>query len=324
MTLKRVVVTGGTGSLGTALVTRLLNLPGIELVTVLSRDELKQYDMQRSLRGESRIDFALGDVRDVARLSEVFASHDTVIHTAALKQVVFGEHNPMEYILTNINGTINVVEASVAQGVGRTIVISTDKAASAVNLYGGTKFVADKYVTRTATDSRKVREAGLLLSVIRFGNFLNSRGSVIPLWRELAMSGQPVPVTDPRMTRFWLPLEDAADFVLHVFNAMRGGEIFVPRCRAITIGDLVSAVAPNAPIEVLGRRIGEKMHEELVSELEVETTVETQYGFIIFEDGGTRHVNYTDGKPLSHPVSSDEARWAIDVEGMRSVLARLR
>lgn len=323
MTLRRIVVTGGTGSLGTALVYRLLAKPDVELVTVLSRDELKQYDMQRALGAEPRVDFALGDIRDPARLSEVLASHDTVIHTAALKQVVMGEHNPMEYILTNIMGTVNVIEAAISQHLQRTVVISTDKAASAVNLYGGTKFVADKYVTRTATDSRKVRATGLRLSVIRFGNFLNSRGSVIPLWREIAEQGLPVPVTDPNMTRFWLPLESAADFVLQVLGVMEGGEIFVPRCRAITIGSLVEAVAPGASVEILGRRIGEKLHEELVSEIEVETTLETDDYFVIFGDGSTRHLNFAGGTRPTAPVSSADPRFAVDVQTMRQVLAEI-
>lgn len=323
MSLQRIVVTGGTGSLGTALVNRLLARPDVDLVTILSRDELKQYDMQRALGDEPRVDFALGDIRDPARLSEVLASHDTVIHTAALKQVVMGEHNPMEYILTNIIGTVNVIEAAISQRLKRAVVVSTDKAASAVNLYGGTKFVADKYVTRTATDSRKVRETGLRLSVIRFGNFLNSRGSVIPLWRELVNEGLPIPVTDPNMTRFWLPLESAADFALQVLGVMHGGEIFVPRCRAITIGSLVEAVAPGASVEILGRRIGEKLHEELVAEIEIETTVETDDYFVIFGDGSTRHLDFKDGVPLTAPVSSNDPRFAVNVEEMRAVLAGL-
>ncbi len=197
---KRIVITGGTGSLGQVLVRKLLSLDTTQTITVLSRDELKQYEMQRQLKGDPRVEFALGDVRNASRLSEVFASHDCVIHTAALKQVVMGEHNPMEYIMTNILGTANVVEAAISQGVERAIVISTDKAASPVNLYGGTKFVADKYVTRTATDSRKVRESGLKLSVVRFGNFLNSRGSVLPIWREMHAAGLPIPANS-RSTR---------------------------------------------------------------------------------------------------------------------------
>lgn len=320
---KRIVVTGGTGSLGTKLVSTLLANPEIELVTVLSRDELKQYDMQRALGAERRVDFALGDIRDLVRLSEVFASHDTVVHTAALKQVVMGEHNPMEYIMTNIMGTVNVIEAAISQGLSRTVVISTDKAASAVNLYGGTKFVADKYVTRTATDSRKVRASGLRLSVIRFGNFLNSRGSVLPVWREMAAAGQPVPVTDPSMTRFWLSLESAADFILEVLEVMQGGEIFVPRCHSIGIGAMVEAVVPGAEVDIIGRRIGEKQHEELVSSLEVNTTVDTGQYFVVFEDGGIRHVNFPGGLPLLGPVTSDDPRWATSIAQMREMVSAL-
>ncbi len=309
--------------MGTALVSELLTRPGIELITVLSRDELKQYDMQRLLGEESRVDFALGDIRDPSRLSEVFASHDAVIHTAALKQVVMGEHNPMEYILTNIIGTVNVVEAAIGQGLSRAIVISTDKAASAVNLYGGTKFVADKYVTRTATDSRKVRASGLKLSVIRFGNFLNSRGSVLPIWRDMHAAGLPVPVTDPGMTRFWLSLQSAADFVMEVMGSMEGGEIFVPRCHASSIGAMVEAVVPGARMEILGRRIGEKLHEELISELEVPTTIDTGRHFIVFEDGGQRHLNSSFGQPVGGAVISSDPEWSMGAEAMRELISRM-
>ena len=317
------MVTGGTGSLGTTLIQHFLNDSTVELVTVFSRDELKQYHLQQTLGHEPRVDFMLGDIRDSARLSEVFASHDTVVHTAALKQVVMGEHNPLEYILTNILGTVNVVDAAVKQNLERALIVSTDKAASAVNLYGGTKFVADKYVTRTATDSRKVRKTGLKLSVIRFGNFLNSRGSVIPLWRDLLRRGRAIPVTDPEMTRFWLPLEVAADHVVRVLEIMEGGEIFVPRCRSITIGDLVTAVAPDATVTVLGRRLGEKLHEELVSEIEMASTIETRDFFIIFGDGSSRAMPQSQDSSRVSSISSDDPQFAISPDEMRRVIAEL-
>jgi UDP-N-acetylglucosamine 4,6-dehydratase len=317
---KRIVVTGGTGSLGQVLVKRLLALDTTQVVTVYSRDELKQYDMQRLLGDEPRVEFALGDVRDSSRLSEVFASHDCVIHTAALKQVVMGEHNPMEYILTNVLGTVNVVEAAISQGLKRALVISTDKAASPVNLYGGTKFVADKYVTRTATDSRKVRESGLKLSVVRFGNFLNSRGSVLPLWREMHASGKAIPVTDPAMTRFWLTLDEAVAFLFNVLDTMRGGEIFVPRCRAMSLADLVEAVVPGAVTEHLGSRVGEKLHEELVSELEVKTTRDMGTYYAIYEDGSDGLSTEAPGIGLDGPIVSNAPTFNITVEEMAAII----
>ena len=293
------------------------------MITVLSRDELKQYDMQRQLLGEPRVEFALGDVRDSSRLSEVFASHDCVIHTAALKQVVMGEHNPMEYIMTNILGTVNVVEAAISQGLERAIVVSTDKAASPVNLYGGTKFVADKYVTRTATDSRKVRESGLLLSVVRFGNFLNSRGSVLPLWREMHAAGQPIPVTDPAMTRFWLTLDEAVEFLLSVLNVMKGGEIFVPRCRAMSLANLVEAVVSGAETKELGSRVGEKLHEELISELEVKTTRNMGAYYAIYEDGSAGLSSDAPGAKLSGPIVSSSLEFELSIDDMREIISRV-
>jgi len=266
--LRKVVVTGGTGSLGSAVVRLLLARSDTLEVTVLSRDELKQYDMMRDLGGEPRLRFVLGDVRDGQRLREVCEGQEAVVHAAALKQVVMGEHNPIEYIRTNIDGTINVVEACIAQGVGRLLAVSTDKASSPVNLYGATKFVADKYVLRTAVERRAVREQGLRMGVIRFGNFLNSRGSVIPVWASQLAEGRPLTLTDPAMTRFWLTLESGAELTLRALERMEGGEILVPKCASLCLADLAEAFAPGARVEVIGRRVGEKMHEELVSETE--------------------------------------------------------
>jgi UDP-N-acetylglucosamine 4,6-dehydratase len=318
---KRIVITGGTGSLGQGLVRKLLSLDTTDTITVLSRDELKQYEMQRQLKDDPRVEFALGDVRNASRLSEVFASHDCVIHTAALKQVVMGEHNPMEYIMTNILGTANVVEAAISQGVERAIVISTDKAASPVNLYGGTKFVADKYVTRTATDSRKVRESGLKLSVVRFGNFLNSRGSVLPIWREMHAAGLPIPVTEPAMTRFWLTLDEAVAFLLKVLDVMKGGEIFVPHCRAMSLANLVETIAPGAETERLGSRVGEKLHEELISELEVKTTRDMGDYYAIYEDESAEaSTTANNGASILAPIVSNSVEFQVSIEDMREIV----
>jgi UDP-N-acetylglucosamine 4,6-dehydratase len=266
---EKILITGGTGSLGRALVEELLRQSKTTRITVFSRDELKQYEMQLSVANNAQVDYVIGDVRDRERLNEVMPGHTQVIHTAALKQVVMGEQNPLEYVKTNIIGTINVVETAIRASIKSLIAISTDKASSPVNLYGGTKFVADKYLARTSSKRYEILEQGLCFTVLRFGNFLNSRGSVLPVWSMQKERGRPITVTDPLMTRFWLTLEDGVSITLNVANRENRGIFLVPKLRSVSLKDLAQAFAPESEIEIIGRRPGEKIHEELVSESEL-------------------------------------------------------
>jgi len=266
---EKILITGGTGSLGKALVEELLRRSTSTQITVFSRDELKQYEMQLAIPNSPQVDYVIGDVRDRNRLNEVVPGHTQIIHTAALKQVVMGERNPTEYIKTNILGTINVAEVAIDASVKSLVAISTDKASSPINLYGGTKFVADKYLARTALNRHEIREKGLRFSILRFGNFLNSRGSVLPVWAMQREKGLPLTVTDPSMTRFWLTLEDGVTVTLQMTTTNQGGALMVPKLRSVCLKDLAKAFAPGSPTVIVGRRPGEKIHEELISESEL-------------------------------------------------------
>ena len=281
---EKILITGGTGSLGKALVEELLRRSTSTQITVFSRDELKQYEMQLELPNSPQVDYVIGDVRDRNRLDEVVPGHTQIIHTAALKQVVMGEKNPTEYIKTNILGTINVAEAAIDASVKSLVAISTDKASSPINLYGGTKFVADKYLVRTALNRHEIREKELRFSILRFGNFLNSRGSVLPVWAMQREKGLPLTITDPSMTRFWLTLEEGVQIVLNLAASANGSVLYVPRLRSIRISDLASSFSPRTPVEITGRRPGEKLHEELISEAELPGAVIEDSFFTINQD----------------------------------------
>jgi UDP-N-acetylglucosamine 4,6-dehydratase len=259
---KSVLITGGSGSLGKALVRQLLDKTNVRRIAIYSRDELKQFHMRSEFEDDSRLRWFIGDIRDKDRLVRAMHGVDYVVHAAALKQVDTGEYNPMEFIKTNVLGSQNVIEASIDAGVSKVVALSTDKASSPINLYGATKLTADKLFVAANNYSQSY---GTSFCVVRYGNVMGSRGSVIPFFQNLAAEGKPLPITDIRMTRFWISIEDAVKFVLDSFELMQGGELYVPRIPSMKIIDLAKAVSPDSAIVEIGIRPGEKLHEEMIS-----------------------------------------------------------
>ena len=255
---KHILITGGTGSFGKACIAYLLAHYTPKKIIILSRDEFKQFEMQQHF-DDPCMRYLLGDVRDAERLRQAFEEVDYVIHAAALKQVPALEYNPMEAVRTNIMGAENVIRAAIDCGVKKVIALSTDKAANPINLYGATKLASDKlFVAANNTIGSKVTE----FSVVRYGNVLGSRGSVIPFFQKLIDEGaDSLPITDERMTRFWITLEQGVAFVIKNFARMQGGEVFVPKIPSMNIMDLANAMAPDMPTHSIGIRPGEKLHE---------------------------------------------------------------
>ncbi len=253
-----ILITGGTGSFGKKFVEILLAKYRPKKVIVYSRDELKQFEMQQIFHDDC-MRYFIGDVRDEARLCHAMYKADYVVHAAALKQVPAAEYNPMECIKTNVHGAQNVINAAIECNVKKVIALSTDKAANPVNLYGATKLCSDKLFTAA---NNMVGDRGTRFSVVRYGNVVGSRGSVVPFFKKLVTDGaKELPITDSRMTRFWLKLEDGVEFVLKNFQRMQGGEIFIPKIPSMRIMDLAKAIAPNLSTKIVGIRPGEKLHE---------------------------------------------------------------
>lgn len=237
---------------------------------IFSRDELKQYEARQLFDNDPRLRWFIGDIRDQHRLKRAMHGIDHVVHAAALKQVDTAEYNPFEFVQTNIIGSQNVVEAAIDAGVQKIVALSTDKASSPLNLYGATKLAADKlFQTANHYASGHVTR----FSVVRYGNVMGSRGSVVPFFKRLVAEGRPLPITDTRMTRFWITLPQAVQFVVDSFDSMVGGELYVPRIPSMRIMDLVEAVAPGAETVEIGIRPGEKLHEEMISEDDSRRTV---------------------------------------------------
>jgi UDP-N-acetylglucosamine 4,6-dehydratase len=259
---KSILVTGGTGSFGRAFIHHVLDYLEPSRIAVFSRDELKQYEFRSKIGDDPRVRWFIGDVRDQQRLSRAMSGVQVVVHAAALKQVDTAEYNPFECIATNILGAENVINAAINSGVERVIALSTDKASSPVNLYGASKLCSDKLFV---AGNHYAGHSSARFSVVRYGNVVGSRGSVVPLFQRLAGQGR-LPITDIRMTRFWITLRQAVQFVIDNFDRMSGGEIFVPRIPSTTILDLAKAIDPQAEIDVIGIRPGEKLHEEMISE----------------------------------------------------------
>lgn len=262
---RSILITGGTGSFGQAFVAAVLSRWKPRKLIVFSRDEAKQYEMAQKfpMTDASPVRYFIGDVRDASRLDMAMHDVDIVIHAAALKHVPAAEYNPFECVRTNIYGAENVVQAALRNGVSKVVALSTDKAAGPVNLYGASKLASDKIFV-AANYLRGSRDTRF--SVVRYGNVIGSRGSVVPFFRGLLTKGATeLPVTDPRMTRFWITLQQGVDFVLSCLDGMRGGEIFVPKLPSMRIVDLVTAMAPEAATRITGIRAGEKLHETMIS-----------------------------------------------------------
>ena len=276
---RSILVTGGTGSFGRKFIRTLLARHKPRRVVVFSRDELKQYEMQQEFDAPC-MRYFLGDVRDGERLKQAMRGIDYVVHAAALKQVPAAEYNPTECIRTNVHGAENVINAAIENGVEKVIALSTDKAASPINLYGATKLLSDKLfvAANNIAGGHRTRFA-----VVRYGNVVGSRGSVVPLFRKLIAEGATsLPITDVRMTRFWITLQQGVNFVTDSFLRMHGGELFVPKIPSIRITDLAAAMAPDLTHNVIGIRPGEKVHEIMVSEEECFRTVERGDYYVIF------------------------------------------
>lgn len=275
---RSILITGGTGSFGKQCVKMLLARYRPEKIIIFSRDELKQFEMQQDFNG-TEMRYFIGDVRDKDRLMQAMNGVDLVIHAAALKQVPAAEYNPMECIKTNINGAENVIQAALANRVSQVIALSTDKAASPVNLYGATKLVSDKLFIAANNITGRNKTA---FAVVRYGNVVGSRGSVVPYFKKLIAQKQTyLPLTDQRMTRFWITLEAGVNFVFSSFARMQGGEIFVPKLPSARILDLATALAPDLEIREIGIRPGEKLHEVMCPADESYLTYEFADHFVI-------------------------------------------
>ena len=283
---KTILITGGTGSFGKKFIQIVLAHAKPKKLIIFSRDELKQFEMAQKFNPAQHpcLDYVLGDVRDISRLERVLQGVDYVIHAAALKQVPAAERNPDEYIKTNVLGAMNIIEASLNNGVKKVIALSTDKACNPINLYGATKLCSDKLFTAANIYSS---DGKTLFGVVRYGNVLGSRGSVVPFFKERVKTGV-LPITDERMTRFWVTLDQAVHFVLESLARMKGGEIFVPHIPSMKITDLAKAIGPDCGQEVVGIRPGEKIHEMLISEDEARNAVRFKNCFVVQPAGDLR------------------------------------
>jgi UDP-N-acetylglucosamine 4,6-dehydratase len=320
-TNKTVLVTGGTGSFGKKFTKMLFAEKNPQKVIIFSRDELKQHEMRVAGYNDPRLRYFIGDVRDRDRLLRAMHGVNIVVHAAALKQVPACEYNPMEAIKTNIIGTSNVVEAALDAGVKKVLALSTDKAVSPANLYGGTKLVAEKLVVQS---NNYAAGRSTRYSCVRYGNVVGSRGSVVPLFLKLRASGK-ITITDERMTRFWLSLEQGVQFVINCIEQMEGGEVFVPKIPSTTVVDLAKAIAPDAEIEIIGIRPGEKLHEDLLSVDEARHSVELETMFVVqpVEAGWFGYSWQNKGKTLPEGfsyTSDNNSEW-LDLKGIKEYIA---
>jgi UDP-N-acetylglucosamine 4,6-dehydratase len=275
---KSVLITGGTGSFGRAFVGELTRRYRPQRIIVYSRDELKQFEM-RQVFDQKCMRYFIGDVRDLSRLSTAMTDVDYVVHAAALKQVPAAEYNPMECIKTNVLGAQNVIDAAITNGVSRVVALSTDKAANPVSLYGATKLCSDKLFVAA---NNIVGKQKIAFSVVRYGNVLGSRGSVVPIFKKLAEEGaRALPITDKRMTRFWITLSQGVDFVMRAFSMMKGGELFVPKIPSARVTDIAKAVAPGLRFHIIGIRPGEKLHEVMCPADDSHMTLEFETHYVI-------------------------------------------
>ena len=323
---KNILITGGTGSLGKKLVQIILQEYEPEKLIIFSRDELKQFEMSQrwDVRKYPCLRYFLGDVRDKDRLVMAFNGVDYVIHAAALKQVPAAEHNPEEFVKTNVLGAMSIIDAAIAAKVKKVISLSTDKACNPINLYGATKLCSDKLFTAANVYSGSHHTC---FAVVRYGNVLGSRGSVVPFFKERASTGK-LPITDERMTRFWITLDQAAHFVLMSLEYAAGGEIFVPKIPSMKITDLATAIAPECEQEIVGIRPGEKINEVLIGEDDARNSLEFEKFYVVRPFGATGKLTAyggVEGKlcPEGFKYTSDSNREWLSVEDLRQLVERI-
>lgn len=320
---KTILVTGGTGSFGKAFIKYVLENDSPKKIIIFSRDEMKQYFMKEEYKNNNLLEFVLGDVRDKDKLNLVCKGVDYIVHTAAIKIVPSAEENPTEAIKTNIFGAMNIIEAAVNNQVKKVIAFSTDKACNPVNLYGATKLCSDKlFIAANAFSLSK----GTAFSVVRYGNVIGSRGSIIPIFLEKKKEGV-IPVTDERMTRFWISLEQGIKFVTNCLESMAGGEIFIPKIPSMKIVDLAHAIGPECRIEYIGIKPGEKLHETMISPDDARNAIELEGGYIIqpqFDWWNAK--NYPEGKkvPDGFSYSSNTNPNFLSIEQMKELINRFK
>jgi UDP-N-acetylglucosamine 4,6-dehydratase/5-epimerase len=315
---RSVLVTGGTGSFGKHCVDALLKHTAVSRIVVFSRDELKQHEMQNHHGESDRLRFFIGNVRDRDRLLRAFDGVDVVIHAAALKQIPAAEYNPFEFVKTNVLGAQNVIDAAIDRGVEKVVALSTDKASSPINLYGATKLVSDRlFVAGNAYVGRKRTR----FSVVRYGNVIGSRGSVV--WRlKQLQRGADFSLTDPRMTRFWITLDQAVRFVLASLDVMHGGEIFVPKLPSMRLTHLIEVLGPELNVRTTGIRPGEKLHEEMISVDEARSTIDRGDHFAILPQIDWTNQEKLAGEPVApgfRYASDNNADW-LDADRLRQLL----
>jgi UDP-N-acetylglucosamine 4,6-dehydratase len=316
---KTVLLTGGTGSFGTAFVARAQRDWPDATIRIFSRDELKQHEMRERF-GDEGLRFFIGDVRDRDRIRRAAQGADYLIHAAAMKQVPACEYNPSEAVRTNVDGAQNVVDAAIDVGVGTVIALSTDKAVNPVNLYGATKLCQEKIFVQ---GNAYATQSPTRLACVRYGNVVGSRGSVVPLFRSQAAKGH-VTITDTRMTRFWITLDQAIDLVLYALDHAAGGEVFVPKIPSMRVTDLADAVAPGIAHEIVGIRPGEKLHEVLLTSDEARHTIDSGNVYVVIPEHPWwgAYPKWDDGKPLDEGFvySSDTNDAWVDADGIRAML----
>ncbi len=321
---KSILITGGTGSFGKQFIATLLKHHSPQRVIVFSRDELKQHEMSfdpRFAEHKSKLRYFLGDVRDKDRLRQAFHGIDVVIHAAALKQVPAAEYNPFEFIKTNVLGAQNIIEAAIEQGVERVVALSTDKACNPVNLYGATKLCSDKLFV---AGNSYTGAAPTRFSVVRYGNVIGSRGSVVPLFIKMRESGR-LTITDKEMTRFWITLDQGVDLVMLALKMMTGGEIFVPKIPSMKIVDLARIIGPDCELVETGIRPGEKLHEVMISADDARSTFEFDNHYVVEPHFAwwSREDRGEGGKPVPRGFEYDSAsntQW-LDEAGLREMIA---
>jgi UDP-N-acetylglucosamine 4,6-dehydratase len=322
---KTVLITGGTGSFGKKFTEIVLSRYRPKKLIIFSRDELKQYEMSQQFPDSkySCIRFFIGDVRDKERLHRAFHDVDIVIHAAALKQVPAAEYNPFEAVKTNVMGAQNVINVAIDQGVSKVIALSTDKAANPINLYGATKLCSDKLFI---AGNSYIGADRTTMSVVRYGNVMGSRGSVVPFFIKMRETGV-LPITDPRMTRFWITMEQGVDFVLECLERMVGGELFVPKLPSMNILNLAKAIAPECRYDYVGIRPGEKLHEVMIPRDDARRTIDFGSYYVIQPDFRffEKRFNSNDGRPVPEDFefnSGTNEQW-LTIEQMQKMIATL-